>query len=314
VELGIFEEGSHRLVAIPRCPVHHPAINALVAQLSALANQLGIAPYQEDHHKGLLRAVQMAVQPSTGRVQLVLLVLAQSLSAGTLDPGLSALARELAPQTHSIFFASLPDRNNSLLGKEWLHVHGPDMLLDQVGGSRVYFPPDAFGQANPMAHARAVAKIHELASGSARVVEYYAGVGTIGLGLAQLGRRVVFNEMGAGSLRGLARALDEAGAQEVEVVAGPAGKNAHLYGPGDTVIVDPPRKGLDAELMARLLDDPPGRLIYLSCGLPAFLTESRRLYESGRYNLTHLSAWAYFPYTEHIETLAVFDSIRSGVG
>jgi len=310
MQLGIFEEGSHRLVSIPRCPVHHPAINALVVKLTQVANQLGVEPYDEVQHRGQLRAVQMAVEPSTGRVQLVLLVLASRLDESTLDPRLKSLAALLAPETHSIFFASLPDRNNSLLGKEWLHMHGPEMLLDQVGGSRVYFPPDAFGQANPVAHAQAVAKIHEFTASSGRIVEYYAGVGTIGLGLAQRGRRVVFNEMGEGSLRGLRHALFEMGLDHVEVVSGPAGKSAHLYDATDTVIVDPPRKGLDPELMSRLLREPPERLIYLSCGLPAFLSESRRLRESERYNLTHLLAWSYFPYTEHIETLAVFETIQ----
>ncbi len=314
MQLGIFEEGSHRLVSIPRCPVHHPAINALVEQLVAAANQLGIAPYDEVKHTGQLRAVQMAVEPGTDRVQLVLLVLATSLDERTLDPRWTTLALQLAPQTHSIFLATLPERNNSLLGKDWLRLHGPDMLVDHVGGVRVYFPPDAFGQANPRAHARAVAKIHELATGSSRIVEYYAGVGTIGLGLARSGRRVVFNEIGPGSLRGLRRGLDDMAIEHAEVVSGPAGKNAHLYGLADTVIVDPPRKGLDTELMSRLLDEPPERLIYLSCGLAAFLTESRRLYETGRYNLTHLSAWAYFPYTEHIETLAVFESTHPSLG
>jgi 23S rRNA (uracil1939-C5)-methyltransferase len=121
----------------------------------------------------------------------------------------------------------------------------------------------------------------------------------------------VFNEIGSGSLTGLRRAVAEAGLEQAEVVPGPAGKFAHLYQSEDTVIVDPPRKGLDAELLSRLLQEPPARLIYLSCGLPAFLAESQRLYETARYNLTHLSAWSYFPYTEHVETLAMFEARAS---
>jgi len=311
LKLGIFEEGSHRLVSIPRCPVHHPAINTLVQRLTEVGNQLGIVPYDEVQHRGQLRAVQMAVEPATARVQLVLLVLARDLDERALDPRLRSYCSVLAPETHSIFLASLPERNNSLLGQKWLRMHGPDMLEDQVGGSPVYFPPDAFGQANPVAHARAVAKIHELASGAGRIVEYYAGVGTIGLGLARRGRPLVFNEIGAGSLRGLSRALLEFRPEQAEVALGPAGRCAHLYQEADTVIVDPPRKGLDADLMTRLLREPPRRLIYLSCGLSAFLAESERLYETQRYNLAHLSAWSYFPYTEHVETLAVFESKAS---
>jgi len=48
-------------------------------------------------------------------------------------------------------------------------------------------------------------------------------------------------------------------------------------------------------------------LIYLSCGLKALLLEAKQLLCGGKYTLGHASAWAYFPYTDHIETLVVFD-------
>jgi 23S rRNA (uracil1939-C5)-methyltransferase len=72
------------------------------------------------------------------------------------------------------------------------------------------------------------------------------------------------------------------------------------------VIVDPPRRGLAPELLAALCAQPPARLVYVSCGLDSFLAEAERLLDSGKLALRALDAWALFPYTEHVETLAVF--------
>jgi tRNA/tmRNA/rRNA uracil-C5-methylase (TrmA/RlmC/RlmD family) len=91
---------------------------------------------------------------------------------------------------------------------------------------------------------------------------------------------------------------------------GLAGAHAAAYETEGVVIVDPPRKGLDRPLLNRLLQEPPKRLIYLSCGIDALLRESAEIQEKGLLYLTHLSAFNYFPFTQHVETLAVFDRIR----
>lgn len=305
IKAGIFEAKSHRLVAIPTCPVHHPSINTIVSQVVKLSNELGVVPYDERRHEGQLRAIQCAVIPQSGQVQLSLLIAQQELTKVTVDRRLSELCLRLKEHTHSVFLATLPEKNNVLLGQNWLHMSGPPAMEDEVPGARVYYPPDAFGQANPTLHAQAVTKIHSFIESHSTVTEYYAGVGTIGLGLARAGCRVSFNEIGGGSIRGLRHALAQLDAPPCTVLEGRAGAHCDAYAEDDTVIVDPPRKGLDVELLRRLARDPPRRLIYLSCGLNALLNEAGTLHQSGHYRMRQLSAWAYFPFTEHIESLLV---------
>ena len=72
------------------------------------------------------------------------------------------------------------------------------------------------------------------------------------------------------------------------------------------VIVDPPRKGLDPKLCEALAESPPETLVYVSCGLPAFLDQTRRLLGAGRLRLDHVEAFGLIPHTEHVETLALF--------
>jgi len=72
------------------------------------------------------------------------------------------------------------------------------------------------------------------------------------------------------------------------------------------VMVDPPRRGLGPDVLAALVDSPPARLAYVSCGLPALLHEARAL-AAGPLRLVGLEAYALFPHTEHVETLALFE-------
>lgn len=309
IGVGIFEEGSHRLVSIPGCPVHHPAIERVLARLVPLLEEHGVEPYDEVAHRGVLRAVQLAVERHTNRVQLVFIV------RDRLGPG-SHAAKQLQPVVRDlesadfvgVFLNAQPDKTNTLVGDVFEKVSGEDFLEDTSGGARVFYPPAAFGQANPVLHDEAVRRIHAFVPPGARVVEFHAGVGAIGLGLAA-SHVLTLNEIGRGSLQGLVRGLQELGpvGDRVRVAAGPADDEIDLVDEADVVVVDPPRKGLSPRLLDKLGTTRPARLAYLSCGLDSFLRDGAFLVESGL-RLRSVTALGYFPFTEHVETLALFES------
>ena len=60
---------------------------------------------------------------------------------------------------------------------------------------------------------------------------------------------------------------------------------------------------------------PPSRLsrlIYLSCGFAAFQRDCDALVKSGEWRLTHAEGFNFFPGSDHVETLAVFDREETG--
>jgi 23S rRNA (uracil1939-C5)-methyltransferase len=91
------------------------------------------------------------------------------------------------------------------------------------------------------------------------------------------------------------------------VAPGTAGEAAALARNAGVVIVDPPRKGLDPELLEALTMAPPDRLVYVACGLPAFLNDAAVLTRSGAFTLSEVVAYDLFPYTDHVELVARFD-------
>jgi 23S rRNA (uracil1939-C5)-methyltransferase len=136
-------------------------------------------------------------------------------------------------------------------------------------------------------------------------------VGAIGLSLADRVGELRLNEIGPSSLCGLQLgldALDPTTRARLSVHPGLAGEQAAIARGADVVIVDPPRKGLDAALLAELQDAPPARLIYVSCGLESLLADAAALTGDGL-RLAGLEAFDLMPYTGHVETLAAFDRL-----
>ncbi|MBW2712639.1 MAG: class I SAM-dependent RNA methyltransferase [Deltaproteobacteria bacterium] len=315
-KVGIFQLGSHQLVDIPRCPIHHPLINQVAQALRKAIRSRGTQPYIESSHRGILKAVQIAVERPSQSAQVVLVTTNET--AEPIRELAVALQEELGEQLHSLWWNGNPQRTNSYLGPHWEKLSGPDALLDTVGNTSIYYPPDAFGQNHLALAERIVDEIQSWVPKDRRVAEFYAGVGAIGLGLVQDARSIVFNEVSQGGLAGLRMGLDalmaeaEPSKTKVRVLEGPADKALQGLVDAEIVIADPPRKGLDLPFIEALRAHPPERFIYAACGLESFLRDTRRLIADHCFELKQLRPIALFPYTEHVETLALFEpSTRS---
>lgn len=314
-KIGIFELGSHRVVHIPDCRIHHPLINEVAAATRRTMVEQRVSPYSDLAHAGSLRYLQIVVERQSASAQLV--VVTRDETPAALQPFFDALRARLGARLHSLWWNGHPERNNSVLGELWQHLSGPDAVSENGTGAQLYYPPGAFGQSNLELADTIAARVGAYVPDGASVMEFYAGVGALGLPLASRVRRLDLNEINEASLAGLTRglgALPEQARARIGVHAGSAGSAAEHLAGAEVVIVDPPRKGLDAQLLAQLLETPAQRLIYVSCGLPALLREAEQLLDSRKYQLSALEAFALFPYSEHVETLAVFDALEPRAG
>ena len=180
-KLGIFQEGSHRIVDIPRCRVHHPVINRVAAAVRRALRETATPPYAERPHRGALRSVQIVVERASQRAQVVLV--GNASEPAPLEPLARALEPLLGNDLHSLWWNGNPERTNVILGPHWQRLSGPEAVCERIGGVDVFFPPAAFGQNHLELADELVAQIHAWVGDDRRVLELYAGCGPIGLGL-----------------------------------------------------------------------------------------------------------------------------------
>jgi tRNA/tmRNA/rRNA uracil-C5-methylase (TrmA/RlmC/RlmD family) len=93
----------------------------------------------------------------------------------------------------------------------------------------------------------------------------------------------------------------------VRASEGPASDATDELDGADVVIVDPPRKGLDANVLAASCERPPRKLLYVACGRESFERDATALLGSGKVRLSGLTVFDLFPHTGHVEVLGVFE-------
>jgi len=307
-KIGMFQHGTHRVVTIPDCRVHHPLINRVVAVVRQALVDGDVSVYADGPHKGIARYLQVVVERASQRAQVVLV--ANAASVAPLESCFESIRERLGPVLHSLWFSAQAERTNAILGAEFSKWFGLDSVIEHFGGAAIHYPPGAFGQNNLDIAKRIVDHVRELVCEGSRVTEFYGGVGAIGLSILPRASALRINEVSPHSLQGLSLGLaelDEADRRKVEVVPGTAGACARAAADAEVVIADPPRKGLDPALVDQLVGQPPERFVYVSCGLESFLADTERLTGSGRLRLAGVTAFNLLPFTEHVETVAYFD-------
>jgi len=267
-----------------------------------------VTSYSEKAHLGLARYLQVVVERSSQTAQVV--IVANSATPKPLAACFDLIRERLGSELHSLWFNANHERSNTILGPDFQNWCGPASVVERFGGAAVHYPPGAFGQSNLDIAQAIIEHVRAQIPDGARVAEFYAGVGAIGLSVLAEVSEIRVNEVSPHSLHGLELGLaqlDSANRAKISVVPGPAGAARLTASGAQVVIADPPRKGLDPELTEYLGEYPPERFVYVSCGLESFLNDAARLILHGKLRLGSLTAFNLLPFTGHVETVARFD-------
>ena len=307
-KIGLFELGTHRVVHIPHCSVQHPLINRVAAVVRRALVDARVTCYSDAAHLGIARYLQVVVERSSQTAQVV--IVANSATLQPLAGCLDLIRERLGPELHSLWFNANCERSNTILGPGFQNWCGPASVVERFGGAAVHYPPGAFGQNNLEIAQGIIEHVRAQIPEGARVVEFYSGVGAIGLSVLARASEIRMNEVGPHSLQGLELGLadlDSVNRAKISVAPGPAGAARLAASGAQVVIADPPRRGLDPELTLYLSEQPPECFLYVSCGLESFLHDTAQLTSRGKLRLGALTAFNLLPFTEHVETVARFE-------
>lgn len=221
------------------------------------------------------------------------------------EPGLQpiddATAATFSAQGGEVIFSN-PKSPASVI-TERLARYGDIVLSDTIRDIPFRYATEGFFQINLPVYERALADMASFVATDRPVVDMYSGVGTIGLTIG--GDEVTLVEVNEHAVREMKRNIAELGLNATAVLA--PSEQALDYITGDkTIIVDPPRAGLHADVVERLLEAKPERIIYLSCN-PVTQARDVELLRAG-YHITHTAGYNFFPCTPHIEHLVILDA------
>lgn len=185
---------------------------------------------------------------------------------------------------------------------ERLYETGDIVLSDTILGVPFRYATEGFFQINLPVYEQALKDMQEWVPKDVAVVDMYSGVGSIGLTIG--GDDVTLVELNEHAVREMERNIETLGLNATPVLA--ASEHALEYITGNkTIILDPPRAGLHEAVVAKLLEEKPARIIYLSCNPVTQARDVARLAEA--YGIKAHKGYNFFPRTPHIENLVVLD-------
>ena len=309
--IGLFKEGSHEVVEIPQCRVHHPSINRAIEIIRQWMIEEGVDPYNEQVGGGLLRYVQITVDPNSSKAQVVLVynIVSSDQLTKTMNSSLESLWRGLGTLGHSLWLNFNARKDNLIFDQVWSLFAGEEFLRVSLFENEISFHPASFVQANLEMFKVLLDHVRDSLQKKKVVTEFYAGVGAIGFSLLEFCDYVRCVEIVPIAKRCFEETLKRLPTEylsKISFIAEGAERQTALIELSDVVIVDPPRKGLDHLMLKALCGAKrPEQLIYISCGWSSFKRDCEKLLQSG-WIIDKAAAFLFFPGSEHIEILAIF--------
>lgn len=184
-----------------------------------------------------------------------------------------------------------------------LAAFGNITLTDHILGVPFRYPAESFFQVNIPVYEQALRDMKAFVK-TDKVIDLYSGVGSIGLTIG--GNSPTLIEIDENAVNEMKRNIVELKSHAHAVLA-PSEKALDYLTHTATVIVDPPRAGLHADVITKLLETEPPRIIYLSCNPVTQARDVALLAET--YGIAHHQGYNFFPRTPHIEHLVVLDLI-----
>ena len=301
---GFFRAGTHDVVENDRCLILPEETDRVKSVVMDYVNHHHVSVYDEAAHTGLLRHIYVRRGAVSGQILVCLVINGRSI------PKAHDLVGRLkkVPGFTTLVLSVNTRKGNAVLGDEFITLHGAGYIEDTLCGLNFRLSPRSFYQVN---HHQAQ-RLYEAAISQAEitkndtVLDLYCGVGTITLAMASAAGRVIGVEVIPQAVEDAKDNAKRNGIENAEFFCGDAGAAAlELERKGikaDVVIVDPPRKGLNADTIEALARFAPRRIVYVSCD-PATLARDVALLKERGYALKNAMAADLFPRCSHVESI-----------
>lgn len=279
--LGILDP-TGRGIDLRACPLHEPVILDALPHVADLIRRAGLQPYDVPRRRGELKHVLVTASPDGDL--MARFVLRSQRQLPQLTEHLPRLQGEL-PNLRVVTANLQPEHKAVLEGDTEIHLAGAATLPMRIDHLTLHLRPQGFFQTCTDAAAALYRQAADWVDQAAptTIWDLYCGVGGFGLFAAGPGRHVVGVETSAEAVAAAtatAQTLGETAGTVEFIVADATAWALEQAARGlapDLVVLNPPRRGIGAELCAWLESAPTTRAIYSSCHLDSLITDVNRL-------------------------------------
>jgi 23S rRNA (uracil1939-C5)-methyltransferase len=289
LDLAFFRRGTHGKIPVEGTSLADPKINEAAHAIRDILRNRDIQAFN-------LKTLLIRSNRN-GDVAAQLYVKDEMFDAFTEDE-----LRDMNVSGFELIFSN-PKSPASVITKR-LQAWGETTLTDTILDVPFTYAVEGFFQINLPVYEQALRDMKEWVTDGKPAVDLYSGVGTIGLTIG--GEHVTMVEINEHAVREMERNITALQREQAAKAILAPSETALEHITGDaTIIVDPPRAGLHEDVIKKLLETAPDRIIYLSCNPVTQARDVAMLAET--YGVRAHRGYNFFPRTPHIEHLVILD-------
>ena len=302
---GFFAPRSHRLIPVFDCPIQLENTVKAMRITEEWANKYKIPAFNEQTKRGILR--HLVVRSAEGSL---LVTVVTSGSALPFSAELYEMLKSGLPCISGLVHNVNDTMTNVILGQKYKTLFGEAELRDKICGLQFNVRTPSFLQVNHEQSEYLYKTVLDFMNpdGNECICDVYCGIGTISLMLAQHVKHVIGIEYVKEAVEDARKNAIQNGIKNADFLAEAAeAALPKLVAQGeriDVIVIDPPRKGCDPEVIKAIIDSGTNKVIYVSCN-PETLARDIKMLTDNDYKLVKVQPVDMFPQTSHVETIVL---------
>ncbi|WP_111708682.1 23S rRNA (uracil(1939)-C(5))-methyltransferase RlmD [Lutibacter citreus] len=297
-----------KILDVTKCHLQEDPSNDIRNFIKNYGIENGLEFYNPREQSGLLRTIMLRTS-STGEIMVVIQFFKEDKEK---REGLLNALEAKFPEITSLQYVINGKGNDTLYDQNIILFKGRDHIFEEMEGLKFKIGPKSFYQTNSTQAYELYKITRDFAnlSGNETVYDFYTGTGTIAQFVAKKAKKVI-------GVESVPEAIEDAklnakfnNIDNVEFYAGDMKdvfNNAFIakHGQPDVIITDPPRDGMHKNVVNKILEIAPKRIVYVSCNSA---TQARDLsLMKDQYNIIKTQAVDMFPQTHHVENVVLLE-------
>ncbi len=324
LEIGFYAENSHRVIDVNDCLINPEWTKTIISVLKEYMLKNNLKGYDNILHKGDIR--EITVREVDGNLIIVLVCLQNKLT--NVNNFIDLLNKSLN-NNFSVYLNVNNSKSNVIYGEKFNLIYGSGQYSTKMLGIKHDMGVQSFMQVNSdvckLLYSKVVDSIEY--SKTPTVIDAYSGAGLMTALLAKKANRVFGIEIIPEAVvlannlmaqNGLSDKVTNLLGKCEDILPELVEKQSEL---GDVcVVLDPPRKGCDINVIQALLKSKVSKIIYVSCKpqtlardvgllIGTLVQKDDRIIKTenvdGVYKLESVTPYDMFPNTKHIENVAI---------
>ncbi len=331
--IGFYAEGSHRVVPIDDCLINAEWTPSIITAFKKYIEEFNILGYNETKGTGELR--EITVKEIKGNLIITAVALSQKLRG---QDRLLELLKEHVKYNFSLYLNVNKENTNVVYGDKFILLYGPGSYTGDMLGVKYNIGVQSFMQVNNSVCAKLYSAVRSAvdADENTTVIDAYSGAGLLTALLAKnakkaIGIEIVPEAVECANQLAIANKLSDKIINylgKCEDIMPDIIRKERRLGNKICLVLDPPRKGCDINVINAIINNSIEKVVYVSCK-PSTLARDIGLLvgtlelvngeikkaenPANRYEVSLVRPFDMFSQTKHVETLVCLTRVSHNI-